>query len=142
MRAHPTYSQFFIAILLIFFSTIASAKEVTKILIHVTTSSKSSHVSAINSANALLREYGHENVVIEIVASGFGVGIANKKNALSKKVQSLINKDVRLSVCSGTLKKLIREGKAMPLLDEAIQVSNGNVRAVELQKEGYAYLHQ
>jgi len=140
MRPLFTQTQLVLLVLFSCVLTPVAATEMTKVMIYVTSSNKSLHQSAINNANALIQHYGKENIAVEIVANGAGVGIAHSKNSMSKKVSSLLGHGVRLSVCGTTLNRMKKSGNPIPLLDAAVHVSNGTVRAVELQKQGYSYL--
>ena len=134
---------FKISILFIFLNSVfipVQANEAPHVLLHVTTSSKIAHQVALSNANALLKTYGKENIIIEIVANGPGVAIANSKNSLRGKVASLLDEGVRLSVCNASINMMKKQGKKISLVNGSVHVSNGISRVVELQQKGYIYV--
>jgi len=132
-------------VIIVSLSIIASfsvqAKDIQHILLHAASSGKSSHKVVIGNARAIQKSYGKDNVIIEIVANGPGIAIANTKNIFNKKVSSLLDSGIRLSVCNTSLNKLLQKnGGTIPLIEGVNHVDNGIVRIIELQKKGYMYI--
>ncbi len=82
-----------------------------------------------------------DNVVVEIVAYGPGLGLLTKKNPQADRVASLAMQDITFSACMNTMKKIEKKtGKKPALTDGVEQVQAGVARIMELQEEGYAYI--
>lgn len=105
-------------------------------------SDKASHKKVLNVAANILKHYGKDQVKIEIVAFGPGLGVlvANKKNKNLKRVASLASEGVTFSACGNTMKKLTKKnkGKAPKLAAAANVVPAGVIQILELQEKGYA----
>ena len=107
-------------------------------------SDKDSHTKVLNVAGNILKHYGKDQVKIEIVAFGPGIGVLldNKKNKNVNRVTSLAGEGVAFSACGNTMKKLTKKnkGKTPKLNSSAHVVPAGAVRILELQDQGYALL--
>ena len=113
-----------------------------KIVLQV--SDKASHKKVLNVAGNILKHYGKDQVKVEIVAFGPGLGVlvANKKNKNLKRISSLASDGVSFSACGNTMKKLTKKnkGKAPKLHANAKVVPAGVIRILELQEKGYALI--
>ena len=113
-----------------------------KIVLQV--SDKASHKKVLNVAGNILKHYGKDQVKVEVVAFGPGLGVlvANKKNKNLKRVSSLAGDGVTFSACGNTMKKLTKKnkGKAPKLHANASVVPAGVIRIIELQEKGYALI--
>jgi len=82
-----------------------------------------------------------DNVVIEIVAYGPGLGLLTKKSGQASRVESLALQDIQFSACGNTMKKVAQKSGKMPRLLEGVdRVTAGVARIMELQQQGYAYI--
>lgn len=101
---------------------------------------------ALNNAGNVKKYYESkgETVAIEIVAFGPGLAmfLADRspvKNRIS--AMSLEDPEITFSACANTHAALNKkEGREVPLIEEAKEVPSGVVRLMELQEEGYAYV--
>lgn len=112
-----------------------------KIVLQV--SDKASHTKVLNVAGNILKHYGKDQVKIEIVAFGPGLGvlIKNKKNKNLKRISSLAGDGVAFSACNNTMKKIAKKkGKMPPLHANAKVVPAGVIRIIELQDKGYVLI--
>ncbi len=92
----------------------------------------------LNVANNLLKHYGTDQVDIEIVAFGPGLRLLFKDNSNSKRIDSLVNNGIRFSACSNTIKAMTKMlGQPPELNTNAVKVSAGVVRILELKEQGY-----
>lgn len=97
---------------------------------------------ALVIAGNLQKHYGMDNVDIEVVAYGPGLGIMTADSPHAKKVKSLLDHNVKFSACEGTLKFLeANKGKRPKLVSGVGTVPDGVVRVIELQEKGYAYVY-
>ncbi len=113
--------------------------EIVRVVIHVTHSNQQVYRAALNYSRSLLEHYG-DKVKIAIVANGPGIGLLNKKNRYIKDIQSLIKKGVTVSACNTTV-RIMRKFKELPIIEGVEFVATGVVKVIELQQQGYLYLH-
>ncbi|MGD8567778.1 MAG: DsrE family protein [Gammaproteobacteria bacterium] len=97
---------------------------------------------ALTIAGNLQKHYGMDNVDIEVVAYGPGLGIMTADSPYAKKVKSLLDHNVKFSACEGTLKFIeAKQGKRPKLVSGVGTVPDGVVRVIELQEKGYTYVY-
>lgn len=112
-----------------------------KLVIQVSTDDKRTQTIALNNAVNLQKEYGMDNVEIEIVAYGPGLGMLTDKSTHKDRVASLAVQDIRFSACGNTMAKMEKKTGKKPQLIEGVQVVSAGVsRIMQLQQQGYAYI--
>ena len=112
-----------------------------KIVIQVSTDDPRTQKIALNNAVNLQKQYGVDNVAIEIVAYGPGLGLLTKKSGQADRVESLAMSDITFSACGNTMNKVSQKTGKMPVLLEGVtQVTAGVAQIMELQEQGYAYV--
>ena len=112
-----------------------------KLVIQVSTDDARTQKIALNNAVNLQKLYGVDNVDIEIVAYGPGLGLLTKKSGQADRVTSLAMQDITFSACGNTMKKVAKKTGTMPVLLEGVgEVTAGVARIMELQEQGYAYI--
>jgi intracellular sulfur oxidation DsrE/DsrF family protein len=125
------------------FSAVANAESHTKnkLVIQVSTDDPRTQKIALNNAVNLQKLYGMDNIDIEIVAYGPGLGLLTQKSKQAERVTSLAMQDITFSACGNTMKKVAQKSGKMPQLLEGVgQVTAGVARIMELQQQGYAYI--
>ncbi len=129
-------------VLLLAVSSLAQAGDIkNKLVIQVSTDDPRTQKIALNNAVNLQKLYGMDNIVIEIVAYGPGLGLLTKKSGQASRVESLAMQDIHFSACGNTMKKVAKKSGKMPVLLEGVdQVTAGVARIMELQQQGYAYI--
>ena len=128
---------------MLMFSAQLSADSHTKnkLVIQVSTDDPRTQKIALNNAVNLQKLYGMDNIIIEIVAYGPGLGLMTTKSGLADRVTSLAMQDITFSACGNTMKKVAKKSGKMPELLEGVgQVTAGVARIMELQQQGYAYI--
>ena len=119
----------------------AQAKEFAEQKVVLQVSDANKHGMVLNVAANLVKHYGQDQVDVEIVAFGPGLGLLvdNKKNKNLNRVTSLAGSGVKFSACGNTIAKMTKKnkGKAPKLHAKAGKVQAGVVRIVELQDNGY-----
>lgn len=112
-----------------------------KIVIQVSTDDPRTQKIALNNAANLQKHYGVDEVAIEIVAFGPGLGLLTKKSGQADRVEGLAMLDITFSACGNTMAAVQKKSGAMPTLLEGVnQVPAGVARIMELQEQGYAYV--
>ena len=92
----------------------------------------------LNVANNLIKHYGQDKVDVEIVAFGPGLRLMFKENVNSGRIQGLTDNGVTFSACENTIKGMTKKlGHAPELNSNAVPVSAGVVRIIELQNQGF-----
>ncbi len=112
-----------------------------KIVIQVSTDDPRTQKIALNNAVNLQKHYGVDNVAIEIVAYGPGLGLLTQKSGQADRIKSLALQDITFSACGNTMNKVSKKTGKMPVLLEGVgQVTAGVAQIMELQEKGYAYV--
>ena len=112
-----------------------------KVVIQVSTDDEKTRTIALNNAVNLQKIYGMDNVTIELVAYGPGLGMLTKKSKQADRVKSLAMQNITFSACGNTMKKVEKKtGKKPQLVDGVGVVNAGVARIMTLQEEGYSYL--
>ena len=112
-----------------------------KLVIQVSTDDPRTQRIALNNAVNLQKYYGIDNIDIEIVAYGPGLGLLTEKSSQAARVESLVLQDITFSACGNTMETVKRKSGEMPTLLEGVgQVKAGVARIMELQQQGYAYV--
>lgn len=115
------------------------ADDITRVVIHVTNNSKRVYQAALNYSYSLTSHYG-DKAKIEIVANGPGIGLLNKNNNYTNEIKELLDSGVKISACNTTV-RIMRKFKELPIIEGVTFTPTGVVRVIELQKQGYLYLH-
>jgi uncharacterized protein len=92
----------------------------------------------LNVASNLLKAYGQDKVDVEIVAFGPGLRLMFKDNVNSGRIQTLTGSGVKFSACKNTIAGMAKIlGHEPELNSNAVPVSAGVVRIIELQNQGF-----
>ncbi len=119
----------------------ADSDKVHKVVIQVSTDDPRTQKIALNNAVNLQKHYGIDNVEIEIVAYGPGLGLLTEKSGQASRVKSLALSDISFSACGNTMKAVEKKSGSMPNLLEGVdETPAGVARIMELQEQGYAYV--
>ena len=130
-----------VGLLLGAFSTAIAADAPHKLVIQVSTDDARTQKIALNNAVNLQKLYGMDNVDIEVVAYGPGLGILTTKSKEAKRVKSLAMQNIKFSACGNTMAKIEKKTGKKPQLTEGVgTVKAGVARIMALQEQGYAYL--
>jgi intracellular sulfur oxidation DsrE/DsrF family protein len=127
--------------LMIGFTTANADGAKHKLVIQVSTDDARTQKIAMNNAVNLQKLYGVDNVEIEIVAYGPGLGMLTKKSKYADRVKSLAMQDIKFSACMNTMNKVKKKLGHLPVLSEGVgTVKAGVARIMELQEDGYSYI--
>lgn len=130
---------FFLLFTLTFNANANEAKH--KLVIQVSTDDPRTQTIAMNNAVNIQKLYGIDNVDIEIVGYGPGLGMLTAKNKNADRVKSLAMQDIKFSACMNTMNKVKKKKGKMPKLAEGVgTVQAGVARIIELQEQGYSYI--
>lgn len=124
-----------------YFASADSDDKVHKVVIQVSTDDPRTQKIALNNAVNLQKHYGIDNVDIEIVAYGPGLGLLTDQSAQADRVSSLLLSDITFSACGNTMDTVEKKsGKRPTLLEDVSMVQAGVARIMELQEAGYSYV--
>ena len=125
---------------------LADGAKAHRLAIHVDQNDPKVMNLALNNAQNVSKYYESkgEKVQIEIVAYGPGLHMLRSDTSPVKQriaVLGLEMDNIQFSACGNTRDKMAeKEGMEIPLLSEAVQVTSGVVRLMELQEEGWSYV--
>ena len=112
-----------------------------KLVIQVSTDDPRTQKIALNNAVNLQKHYGIDNIEIEIVAYGPGLGLVSENSSQKDRVASLVEYDITFSACENTMNAIEKKtGDKPTLIDGVERVTAGVARIIELQEQGYAYV--
>jgi len=135
------------ALFLAFQATVAQASHTEhKIVIQVDENDKGRMNLALNNAQNVSKYFQSkgEKVQIQIVAYGPGLHMLRSDTSPVKKrieAMSLAMDNITFDACGNTRAKMAKkEGKTIPLMAEAKEVSSGVVTLMHLQEHGWSYV--
>jgi intracellular sulfur oxidation DsrE/DsrF family protein len=110
----------------------------TKVVLQISDNDPFKQTLVLNVANNLIKHYGPDQVDIEIVAFGPGLRLLFKENVNAGRIQSLVDNGVRFAACSNTVRGMTKIlGEPPSLNKNAVKVSAGVVRIMDLNQQGY-----
>ena len=110
----------------------------TKVVLQISDSDPFKQTLVLNVANNLIKHYGPDQVDIEIVAFGPGLRLLFTENVNASRIQSLVDNGVRFAACNNTVRGMSKILGEEPILNNnAVKVSAGVVRIMDLNKQGY-----
>jgi hypothetical protein len=109
-----------------------------RIVLQISDSDPFKQTLVLNVANNLIKHYGQDKVDVEIVAFGPGLRLMFKENVNSSRIQGLSGSGVKFSACKNTIAHMTKKlGHAPELNSNAVPVSAGVVRIIELENQGF-----
>ncbi len=114
-----------------------------KVVIQVSSADPKVQTIAVNNAINIRKALGRDNVDVEVVAYGPGLGLLvnSPKNKNALRVTSLAMEGVKFDACGNTMKKIEKKTGHKPKLAEGVKVVPGGViKIMQLQEAGYSYV--
>ena len=110
-----------------------------KIVLQISDPNPFKQTLVLNVASNIIKEYGVDNVDVEVVAFGPGLRLLFADNANKGRIQGLAASDVKFYACSNTMKNVSKKLGHKPVLNKnAVSEGPGVVRIVKLVTEdGY-----
>jgi intracellular sulfur oxidation DsrE/DsrF family protein len=110
-----------------------------KVVLQISDPNPFKQTLVLNVASNIIKEYGVDNVDVEIVAFGPGLRLLFDDNANSGRIQGLAASDVKFYACSNTMNNMGKKLGYKPVLNKnAVSEGPGVVRIVKLVTEdGY-----
>ena len=112
-----------------------------KVVIQVSTDDPRIQKIALSNAVNVQKLLGMDNVIVEIVAYGPGLGMLTTKSKQAIRVKSLALQNITFSACENTMAIIEKKTGKKPALTEGVtKVKAGVARIKELQEQGYSYI--
>lgn len=109
-----------------------------KIVLQISDPNPFKQTLVLNVASNLIKHYGPDKLDIEIVAFGPGLRLLLDGNSNQSRMTGLGQSGIRFAACENTLSKYSKKlGHTPNLVPQAILVSAGVVRIIELTAQGY-----
>jgi len=114
------------------------AKAANKVVIQVSDNDPAKWNLALNNARNLQADLGRDNVEIEIVAYGPGLGMLKTDSAVANRVEETLGAGTKIVACENTMaaQKVARDD----MLPKIGYVKAGVVELMQKQQQGWAYL--
>ncbi|MBI1423447.1 MAG: hypothetical protein GC149_08290 [Gammaproteobacteria bacterium] len=110
----------------------------TKVVLQISDNDPTKQTLVLNVAGNLLKHYGQDQVAIEIVAFGPGLRLLFADNTNVNRIKALAGSGVKFSACENTLTNVTKLLGHEPALNpNAVKVSAGVVRIIQLESQGY-----
>ncbi len=119
-------------------NTGATPQKHHKIVIQVSDADPAKWNLALNNASNIQQDLGSDQVAIEIVAYGPGIGLLKLESVAGARVAEALAAGITVQACENTMRnqKLVRED----MLPKIGYVPSGVVQLMKRQKEGWAYI--
>ena len=116
----------------------ASATPQNRVVMQVSDADPGKWNLALNNARNLQADLGADNVAIEIVAYGPGIGMLKSDSVVASRIGEALGRGVKLEACENTMRgqKLTKAD----MLDGIDYVPAGVVEIMQKQQQGWAYL--
>jgi intracellular sulfur oxidation DsrE/DsrF family protein len=109
-----------------------------KVVIQVSTPEQRVWNQALNYVENLQTLYGKDNVEIEIVALGWGIGLLKFDSPMATRVAETIKRGATLQACEVTMSR--QKLTAQDMLPDVGYVKAGLGQIIKRQKEGWSYI--
>ena len=118
--------------------TLAGIAAKQKLVIQVSDADPKKWALALNNAANVQEDLGKDNVVVEIVAYGPGLGMLKLESEVGDRVKSAMDDGVKVVACENTMRKQkLTQSDMLPNLSYA---KAGVVEIMAKQAEGYSYI--
>jgi len=116
-------------------------KAAHNIVFQVSSADPDAQTITLNNAVNVQKALGMDNVNIEVVAYGPGLGLLTPKSNQAIRVKSLATQGIVFSACGTTINGIEKKtGKKVKLTEGVQVVPGGVVRIMELQENGWTYI--
>lgn len=109
-----------------------------KVIIQVSDSDPQKWNLALNNIANIQKDLGRDNVELELVAYGPGIGMLKLESKVADRIKEAIGADVKVNACQNTMRgqHLTKDD----MLSDIGYVPSGVIEIIKKQEEGYAYL--
>ena len=114
----------------------ASAKH--RVVVQVSDDDPKKWVLTFNNVANIEQDLGKENVEVEVVAYGPGIGMLKLDSPVATRIRNAVESNVKVVACQNTMKAQHLEKQDM--LSDVAYVPSGAIELIKKQEEGFAYL--
>lgn len=118
--------------------TASLAADKTKMVVQVSDANPATWNLALNNIKNVQKDLGKDNVELELVAYGPGIGMLKADSEVANRIDDAVDSGVHVMACQNTMRgqKLTKEDMNAKIG----YVPSGVVEILHRQQEGYAYL--
>lgn len=120
------------------FPIAAQAADKAKLVVQVSDANPATWNLALNNIRNVQKDLGKDNVDLELVAYGPGIGMLKAESEVANRIDEAVDSGVHVMACENTMRgqKLGKEDMNAKIG----YVKSGVVEILERQEHGYAYL--
>ena len=120
------------------FAASAYAADMNKVVIQVSDADPAKWHLALNNARNFVKDLGKDNIDLEIVAYGPGIGMLKAESEVGNRVAETVESGIPVLACQNTMRnqKLTKDD----MLASVGYVPAGVVEIMQKQQQGYVYL--
>lgn len=112
-----------------------------RLVIQVSTDDPRTQAMALSNVVNLQKHYGIDNIEIELVAYGPGLGMLTSKSSMIDRITSLSQQEVTFTACGNTMDTIKNTtGEEVKLIKGVGTAQAGVARIMELQEAGWSYV--
>jgi intracellular sulfur oxidation DsrE/DsrF family protein len=109
-----------------------------RVVFQLSDATESKQRQVLNNVENVMKFYGPDKVVVEVVAFGPGIDLLRDDNAVAEHMRSLTVQGVRFDACQNTIDNWERDnGRSFPLISLAQRVPAGVVQIIYLTERGF-----
>ena len=121
-----------------FFSCIGNAQQKQRVVIQVSDNDPAKWSLALNNAKNVQQDLGKQNVQIEIVAYGPGLGMLKAESKVADRLAAALDDSVGLIACENTMTNT--KVSRSEMYGGIAYVKAGVTHIMKRQQEGWAYI--
>jgi intracellular sulfur oxidation DsrE/DsrF family protein len=132
------FTKAFLLFALVSFSSLGNAQQKQRVVIQVSDNDPAKWSLALNNARNVQQDLGKNNVEIEIVAYGPGLGMLKAESKVADRLAQALDNNVGLLACENTMinTKVSRD----EMYGGIAYVKAGVTHIMKRQQEGWAYI--
>jgi intracellular sulfur oxidation DsrE/DsrF family protein len=109
-----------------------------KVIFQVSDDDPKKWALTFNNVENIQKDFGKENVDIEVVAYGPGIGMLKLDSSVATRIRNAVESHVKVVACQNTMHAQHLEKQDM--LSDVSYVPSGVIELIKKQEDGYAYL--
>jgi len=131
-------TRVFLLFALVLFSSLGNAQQKQRVVIQVSDNDPAKWSLALNNAKNVQQDLGKDNVQVEIVAYGPGLGMLKAESKVADRLAGALDASVGLIACENTMTNT--KVKRSEMYDGIAYVKAGVTHIMKRQQEGWAYI--
>ena len=132
------FTRVFLLFALVLFSSLANAQQKQRLVIQVSDNDPAKWGLALNNARNVQQDLGKDNVQIEIVAYGPGLGMLKADSKVGDRLADALDSSIGLIACENTMTNT--KVSRSQMYDGIAYVKAGVTHIMKRQQEGWAYI--